>query len=103
MSARHTERNIDAGCRALDHAACGSSRITSEQLINCDCHHDSTCVVDDSTSTASFRSNAGGHQEAADLVIYNDDAGRSSHMDIEEEAVATAVRLISAGENKSVP
>jgi hypothetical protein len=42
--------------------------------------------------TASFRSNAGGHQEAADLVIYTDDAGRSSsHMDIEEEAVATAV------------
>jgi hypothetical protein len=92
MSARHTERNIDARCRALDHAACGSISITSEQLINCDCHHDSTCVVDDDASTASFRGNAGGHEEAADLVIYTDDAGRSSHMDIEEAScVATAV------------
>jgi hypothetical protein len=90
MSARQTERNIDAGYRALDHAACSSS-ITSEQLINCDCHHHSTCVVDDGASTASFRGNAGGHEEAADLVIYTDDAGRSSHMDIEEQAVATAV------------
>ncbi|CAK9199791.1 unnamed protein product [Sphagnum troendelagicum] len=90
MSARHTERNIDAGCRALDHAACGSSRITSEQLINCDCHHDSTCVVDDGACTASFCDNAGGQEEAADLVIYTDDAGRLSHMDI-EEAAATAV------------
>ncbi len=91
MSARHTERNIDAGCRASDHAACSSSSsITSEQVINCDCHHASTFVVDDGESTASFCDSAGGQEEAADLVIYTDDAGRSSHMDI-EEAAATAV------------
>jgi hypothetical protein len=47
-------------------------------------------VVDEGASTASFRGNAGGQEEAADLVIYIDDAGRSSHMDI-EEAAATAV------------
>jgi len=52
----------------LDHAACSSS-ITSEQLINCDCRHHSTCVVEDGASTASFRGNAGGHEEAADRVI----------------------------------
>ncbi|CAM6037384.1 unnamed protein product [Sphagnum compactum] len=93
MSARHTEHNIDAGCRALDHAACSSSSsssIASEQLISCDCHHDSTCVVDDGASTASFCYSAKGQEEAADLLIYTDDAGRSSHMDI-EEAAATAV------------
>jgi hypothetical protein len=47
-------------------------------------------VVDDGACTASFCDNAGGQEEAADLVIYTDDAGRSSHMDI-EEAAATAV------------